>query len=108
LLDDNYWNIVIKAMQDVISSPQGTARQAFGRGYSYTIAGKTGTAALFRRRNPDEEDKQENLTERLRDHHLFVAFAPVDQPKLAVAIVTENSNSAIEAARIIFDQYLGG
>jgi penicillin-binding protein 2 len=43
----------------------------------------------------------------LRDHHLFVAFAPADNPKIAVAIITENSNNAVEAARAIFDYYLG-
>jgi penicillin-binding protein 2 len=107
LNDENYWDIVIKAMQDVVDSPQGTAYHLFGRKYGYTIAAKTGTAALSKRRNPNEEDKQENLPERLRDHHLFVAFAPVEAPQLALAIVTENSNNAIEAARIIFDYYLG-
>ena len=47
------------------------------------------------------------MPEKLRDHHLFVAFAPVDDPKLAVAIITENSHYAIEVARAIFDYYLG-
>lgn len=107
LNDDSYWSLVINAMQDVVESPSGTAYAAFGRKYTYTVAAKTGTAALSRRRNADEEDKQENMPERLRDHHLFVAFAPVDNPKLALAIITENSNDAIEAARTIFDYYLG-
>lgn len=107
LRDKKYWDIVIKAMQDVVDSPQGTAYRYYGRHYTYTIAAKTGTAALSKRRNPDEEDKQENLPERLRDHHLFIAFAPVDKPQIALAIVTENSNSAVEAARIILDYYLG-
>ncbi|VVC76216.1 Penicillin-binding protein 2 [Aquicella siphonis] len=108
LTDEKYWDIVINAMQDVVASPQGTAYSQFGRNYSYTIAAKTGTAALSKRRNPNEEDKQENVPERLRDHHLFVAFAPVENPKIALAIITENSNNAIEAARAIFDYYLGG
>ncbi len=105
--DKKYWDLVINAMQDVVNSPQGTAYRYFGRGYTYTIAAKTGTGALSKRRNPDEEDKQENVPERLRDHHIFIAFAPADQPKIALAIVTENSNSAIETARAIFDYYLG-
>lgn len=107
LKDEKYWDLVIEAMQNVVASPQGTAYQAFGRNYNYTIAAKTGTAALSRRRNPDEEDKQESMPEKLRDHHLFVAFAPVDDPKIAVAIITENSNNAIETARAIIDYYLG-
>ncbi|MBX3709773.1 MAG: penicillin-binding protein 2 [Gammaproteobacteria bacterium] len=108
LKEDKYWDDIIKAMQDVVDSPQGTAYQLFGRRYTYTIAAKTGTAALSRRRNPSETDKQEDMPERLRDHHLFIAFAPVENPKIAIAIITEHSNNAIEAAREIFDYYLGG
>jgi penicillin-binding protein 2 len=107
LHDNQYWDIVIKAMQDVVASPRGGAYHSFGRHYTYTVAAKTGTGALSKRRHPDEEDKQETLPEKLRDHHLFIAFAPTDKPKIALAIVTENSNNAIEAARIIFDYYLG-
>lgn len=105
--DPRNWDTVIRAMQSVVDSPQGTAYR-FGRQHSYTIAGKTGTAQVIRKRgNPDEEDNQNSLPERLRDHHLFIAFAPVDQPKIAVAIVSENSSIAIEVARAMFDSYLG-
>ncbi|RDI42851.1 penicillin-binding protein 2 [Aquicella lusitana] len=108
LQDDVYWDIVIKAMQDVVASPGGTAYRAFGpHNYTYTIAAKTGTAQVSRRRNPDEQDKQENLPEKLRDHNLFIAFAPADKPKIALAIITEHSHVAAETARAIFDYYLG-
>lgn len=106
LKDNQYWDIVINAMKEVVSSPRGTARR-YGRQHTYTIAAKTGTAQVVSRRNPDEEDNQALMPERFRDHHLFIAFAPVDQPKIALAIITENSNTAIEAARAIFDYYLG-
>ncbi len=106
LRDKKYWDLVINAMQDVVRSPQGTAYRYYGRNYTYTIAAKTGTGALSKRRNPDEEDKQENMPLKLRDHHVFIAFAPVDNPRIALAIVTEHSNSAIEAARVILDYYL--
>jgi penicillin-binding protein 2 len=107
LRENKTWDIVINAMQDVVASPQGTAYR-FGRDHNYTIAAKTGTAQIIAKRgNPDEVDKQENVPERLRDHHLFVAFAPAENPKIAVAIITENSNNAVEAARAIFDYYLG-
>lgn len=106
--DPKYWDLVINAMQAVVDSPLGTAYGKFGRGYNYTVAGKTGTAALSRRRIPDEEDKQESVPERLRDHHLFIAFAPVAEPKIAIAIITENSNNAIAVARTILDYYLNG
>ncbi len=105
LQDKKNWEIVIDAMQDVVNSPQGTAR-SYGHGHTYTIAAKTGTGQVASRRNPDEQDKQEALPEKLRDHHLFIAFAPVDNPKIALAIVTENSYATIDAARMIFDYYL--
>ncbi|TAK72374.1 MAG: penicillin-binding protein 2, partial [Gammaproteobacteria bacterium] len=107
LHDPNYWEVVIDAMQEVVESPQGTAYRSFGRGYTYTIAAKTGTGQVSRRRNPNEEDKQDTLPEKLRDHNLFIAFAPVDKPKIALVIVTEHSHVAAETARIIFDYYLG-
>jgi penicillin-binding protein 2 len=92
-------------MKEVVASPRGTARR-YGRQHTYTIAAKTGTAQVVSRRNPNEEDNQAKMPERFRDHHLFIAFAPVDKPKIAIAIITENSNTAIEAAKIVFDYYL--
>ncbi|MBV9576720.1 MAG: penicillin-binding protein 2 [Gammaproteobacteria bacterium] len=102
-LQNKNWDIVIAAMQDVVA--KGTARR-LGNQLAYTIAGKTGTGQLASRRNPNEEDKQEQLPEKLRDHHLFIAFAPVENPEIALAIITENSNSTLEAARTILDFYL--
>lgn len=108
LQDDHDWDVVIKAMQAVVDSPQGTAYQKFGRNYTYTIAAKTGTAAVLSKRiNADEEDNQNVIPEKMRDHHLFVAFAPVDHPQMAVAIISENSSVAMETARAMFDYYLG-
>ena len=46
------------------------------------------------------------LSAALKDHHLFIAFAPIDQPKIALAIISEHSNVAISAARTILDYYL--
>lgn len=105
LQNDNSWDIVIAAMQNVVNSPQGTAYR-FGRKHLYTLAAKTGTAQIIGRRgNRDEVDKQTDLQEKLRDHHLFIAFAPVDKPIIAIAVITENSNTAIEAAREVLDYY---
>jgi len=107
LADEEAWEVVIDAMEDVVSSPEGTAYR-FGRNHTYTIAAKTGTAQVIAKRgDPNEEDKQLNVPERLRDHHLFIAFAPTEEPKIALAIISENSSIAIETARSIFDYYLG-
>ena len=101
----DHWNIVIHAMEEVIKNPQGTAH-TFGP-HHYTIAAKTGTGQVSRRRDPNKADLQESLPEKLRDHQLFIAFAPVDKPKIALAIVTENRHTAISTARIILNYYLG-
>ena len=106
LHDNQHWDVVIQAMQEVVTTPQGTAYR-FGHNLPYTIAAKTGTAQVIAKRNPDGEDNQDALPERFRDHHLFIAFAPVDHPQLALAIISENSNEAIDIARDIFDYYLG-
>lgn len=101
------WEMVIQGMQEVLNAPYGSGYPLWHRPVGYSIAGKTGTAQIVRRSNPEHEDNQANLQEKFRDHHLFIAFAPVDKPVLAVAVITENSSAAVAAARMIFDYYLG-
>lgn len=106
---DEYWNIVIKAMQGVIESPEGTNHH-FGHP-SYSVAAKTGTAQVYsfskRHYETDENNTQEkNLPERLHDHSLIIAFAPVDKPKIALAVIVENSKMAPFVARQVLDYYL--
>lgn len=107
LQDNQNWERVISAMQNVVMAPHGTASR-YGKSHTYTIAAKTGTAQVIAKRNPDEKDNQDALPEKFRDHHLFIAFAPVDKPQIAVAVITENSNNALETARALFDYYLAG
>jgi penicillin-binding protein 2 len=89
------WDKVIKAMVDVMHGPKGTARK-HGQGLPFKMAGKTGTAQVFSLNeaeyNADEIDK------RLHDHSLFVGFAPVDDPKIAVAVIAENAGSGSKTA----------
>lgn len=107
LQESDTWEYVIQAMQEVVDTPQGTAFR-FGQGRNYTVAAKTGTAQVVAKRgDPNKTDRQEDLPERFRDHHLFIAFAPADKPQIALAIITENSYRTIDVARIIFDSYLG-
>ena len=107
--NDFYWDSVIGAMHDVLQGPKGTARAA-GSGAAYSMAGKSGTAQVFTVAQEEEYD-EEIIAERLRDHALFVSFAPLDDPRIAVAIVIENGSSgsrvAAPVARQIMDQYLG-
>lgn len=109
-LDDvTNWDTVIDAMHEVMHGLRGTARAA-GLNAKYEMAGKSGTSQVFSL-SQDEEYDEEIIDERLRDHALFVAFAPVDNPRIAVAVVVENGSSgsrvAAPIARLIMDEYLG-
>ena len=107
--DPFYWQNVINAMHDVMQSPTGTAR-ASGLGAPYQMAGKSGTAQVFTVAQ-DEEYDEEEIDERLRDHALFIAFAPLEAPEIAVAVIIENGSSgsriAAPVARAVMDQHLG-
>ncbi len=107
--NDFYWDNVINAMHDVMQGPRGTAR-AVGSGAPYEMAGKSGTAQVVSIAQDAEYD-EEQLEERLRDHALFIAFAPLERPRIAVAVIVENGSSgsgvAAPIARAIMDEYLG-
>lgn len=103
--DAKNWEFIISAMEDVIHSPKGTANWRIGRGLKYRMAGKTGTAQVVSIAQGEEYDA-EKLKEYERDHSLFIAFAPVDDPKIAVAVILENSNGASNVARKVMDYYL--
>ncbi len=103
--DAQNWELIIGAMEDVIHSPRGTANWRIGRGLKYRMAGKTGTAQVVSIAQGEEYDA-EKLKEFERDHSLFVAFAPVDDPQIAVAVILENSNGASNVARKVMDSYL--
>lgn len=102
------WLIIDAAMQSVVHGLHGTA-QVIRRGLTYKIAGKTGTAQVIGIAQGEDYDAKK-IRERYRDHALFIAFAPADAPRLAVAIIVENgehgSSTAAPIARKIFDAYL--
>ncbi len=103
------WQRVVHGMVQVAHGPRGTARGS-GRGARYRMAGKTGTAQVFGIRQ-EEEYKEKDVAKHLRDHGLFIVFAPVKTPRIAIAVVVENggsgSHSAAPIARRLLDQYLG-
>jgi penicillin-binding protein 2 len=102
------WEEVIGGMRGVIKDPRGTAR-AIGYSAPYTIAGKSGTAQVFTIPQGEEYDAEE-VAERMRDHALFIAFAPIDEPQIAIAVIIENGGSgsgvAAPIARAVMDIYL--
>ena len=103
------WNIVIEAMQKVVTStnPWGTARIRFGTDEKYTVAAKTGTAQVFSNHNRDEDALgNTKIPKKLRNHSLFIAFAPIKNPKIAIAVIVEHSPIAGTVARKVLDYYL--
>ncbi len=107
--NETHWDDIIGAMNSVMQGARGTAR-AVGSDAPYRMAGKSGTAQVFSVAQ-DEEYDEEEVEERLKDHALFIAFAPVENPQIAVAVIVENGSSgsgvAAPVARAIMDQYLG-
>jgi penicillin-binding protein 2 len=97
-------------MVSVMHGAKGTARRS-AQGAQYRIAGKTGTAQVVGIAQDAEYDA-EALAERHRDHALFIAFAPADNPRIAVAVVVENggggSSTAAPIAREVMDAWLVG
>jgi len=101
---------MIRNLTDVVHGTAGTAR-GIGWNAPYRIAGKTGTAQV-KGLKQGESYSAARTAEHLRDHALFVAFAPVDDPKIAVAVIVENGghggSTAAPIARKLMDQYLLG
>ncbi|ADG14152.1 penicillin-binding protein 2 [Paraburkholderia atlantica] len=95
------------AMEGVVTN--GTAAKVFA-GAAYQAAGKTGTAQVYSLQGANY--KGHAIAENLRDHALFIAFAPVEQPKIALALIVENggwgAESAGPIARRVLDYYLVG
>ena len=107
-IDPRQWQRIREAMIGVTEDPRGTARLSMQR-TPYRVAGKTGTAQVISLAQ-DEEYNAEALEEHLRDHGLFIAFAPADNPAIAIAVVVENGGSGsglpARAARKILDAWL--
>ena len=107
-MSDEYWDYVHKAMRDVVHSPRGTAK-GISNGLNYEIAGKTGTAQVISISAEDEYDSSK-IDKSQWDHALFVAFAPMDDPQIAVGLIVENgehgSSAAAPIARLVIDEYM--
>jgi penicillin-binding protein 2 len=104
------WEVVSEGMEGVVSGPGGTA-YASGVGAKYKFAGKTGTAQVFTIKQT-ENTRAKILEERRRDHAWFIAYAPADDPKIAVSVLVENGGfgaaAAAPIARKVLDAFLLG
>jgi penicillin-binding protein 2 len=107
-LHPEYLALVKQGMIDV--NKYGTGRIAFA-GAEYVAAGKTGTAQVIGIKQGEKYDAKK-IAERFRDHSLFMAFAPADDPKVALALIVENGGFGAQAAapiaRKVFDYVLLG
>lgn len=106
--NDAWWDRVFSGMEKVLSGSEGTSRRT-GAGLEYRMGGKSGTAQVFSL-GQDQRYNASELEERLRDHALFVAFAPVEDPQIAVSVIVENagggSTHASQLARAMTDTWL--
>jgi len=107
-LKPEYLALVKQGMVEV--NKVGTGRIAFARA-EYVSAGKTGTAQVIGIKQGEKYDAKK-IAERFRDHSLFMAFAPADDPKVALALIVENGGFGAQAAapiaRKVFDYVLLG
>ena len=110
ILKDLNWQHILKSMKNVVHGVRGTA-YPISWGLKYSAAGKTGTAQVYGVAQ-DEEYDEETVAEKLRDHALFISFAPADDPRIAVAVIVEHgshgSSVAAPIARKLMNAYLLG
>ena len=104
------WELIVDSMANVVHGRRGTAREV-GKRAPYRFAGKTGTAQVYTIKQDAEYDK-ETVPEELRDHALFISFAPLVEPRIAVSVVVEHGGSgstvAAPIARRVMDRQLLG
>jgi penicillin-binding protein 2 len=106
--EPGYWDTIIEGMHGVMQGARGTAR-AVGLNAPFQMAGKSGTAQVFTVAQ-NQKYKAVDVAERMRDHALFIAFGPLEDPRIAVAVVVENGESgskvAAPIARKVMEAYL--
>ncbi|MCZ6804515.1 MAG: penicillin-binding protein 2 [Proteobacteria bacterium] len=108
ITNKTHWGVIINSMKDVVHGVGGTAWRS-GLNTKYRFAGKTGTAQVIGIAQ-DKVYKKEEIPEEFQDHALFIAFAPVESPRIVVAIIVENggggSKVAAPIARKMFDHFM--
>lgn len=109
-ISQEHWDTVIEAMVDVVHSARGTAK-GIAPGLDYHVAGKTGTAQVFTVAQ-GQKYRESEVSKEMRDHALFIAFAPAEQPRIAVAVIAEHGGHggsvAAPVARAVMERYLSG
>ena len=104
LRDPKFWDNSRFGMEQVMHGPRGTAAKV-GAAAAYRIAGKSGTAQVVAIKQGEKYDRSK-VNERHRDHALFIAYAPAEQPQIAVAVMVENGESGSGVGAPIVKQVL--
>jgi len=103
-IDQKYWDIVFDGMNAVVNEQRGTAYGVFPE--NSDIAGKTGTSQVFSMDKRSGDD----VPEELRDHGLFIGFAPINNPEIVIAVLVENGGggrvAAAPVAERMFSKFL--
>jgi len=106
--DPQDWQTILEGMELVVNGTRGTARKVAVDAH-FRTGGKTGTAQVYQL-EARKEDNPDEVAEHLRDHAWFIAFAPVDAPRVAIAVVVEHggggSTAAAPVARVTLDAWL--
>ena len=109
LKNEANWDKMHFAMQEVLYGKKGTAKLS-AIDAPYRFAGKTGTAQVANIKRDENGDPLDDVPDHLKDHALFIAFAPVENPQIALAVVVEHggggSSVAAPIARKLLDEYL--
>ena len=103
-IDEKYWDVVFDGMNAVVNEQRGTAYGVFPQ--NSDIAGKTGTSQVFSMDKRSGDD----VPEALRDHGLFIGFAPINNPEIVIAVIVENGGggrvAAAPVAERMFNKFL--
>lgn len=106
--DPQGWQTILEGMDLVVNGSRGTARGVAVDAH-FRTGGKTGTAQVYQLEAGKKTDQSE-IAEHLRDHAWFIAFAPVDAPRIAIAVVVEHggggATAAAPVARLTLDTWL--
>jgi penicillin-binding protein 2 len=109
LVKESTWDLIFDAMEAVVHAPRGTAHSK-SKNMQYKAAGKTGTSQVIGIAQ-DEEYDITKISKHNWDHGLYIGFAPLEDPVIAVAVIVENgdgSSAAVPIARKVTDAYLLG
>jgi len=106
LKDRRHWQVIVDGMRAVVSAPRGTAYHYVGQNLDYTLAGKSGSAQVAGLAQHQAAPDLADVRRQLRDHALFIAFAPIEAPEIAVAVLVEHGGGGSSVAGPIARQVI--